>query len=223
MESKDLSRWVRKLTLRGSGGCAFGNLYAELCWYYDVPTWQIWPSLVSSNWLMNLQVGCLDVIGTGDYMYTIRPPTAHHELAIITWSQVTQSPEWMERPENSSKGQSDVCPLRTQLHNSKVKSWKLKFQSLLSVKSIWCDFLTLSSSSKICHVVCDVKVIREVFWFFLCIILPYSMCPCVSYTSWLCLTRIHTNKHWQNIASRKHRQTSKYWQICGDTLRESTN
>ena len=47
--------------------------------------------------------------------------------------------------------------------------------------------------------------------------------PCVHVfliKSWLCLTRIH-KKNWQKIAARKHRQTSKYWQIWGGGIKEN--
>lgn len=195
-----------------------------ILWCSPRVSWHIWVSSVSSNWLMNLQVGCLGVVGTGDYVHytTTNWP---HTMSLPS----SHEAKWHSHP-SGWKGQKTL-PRANQMSapcgpNSKVKSWKLTFQSLLSVKSIWCDFLTLSSS-KICNVVCDVKVFVKVLFFFNFSFASYSHTPCVHvfliYTSWLCLARIHTNKHWQKIAARKHRPTSKYWQIWGVTLGESTN
>ena len=150
-------------------------------------------------------------------MYTIRPPTAHHELAIITWSQVTQSREWMERPENSSKGQSDVCPLRTQLQG---QSWKLKFQSLLSVKSILgaISWRFLRQRYAMWYVMSKYSWRFWFLWFFLCIMHPYSMCPCVSYKI-LAVPDTHTQKKLTENSCKKASANIQILANMGGVLR----
>lgn len=175
-------------------------------------SWHIW---VSSTWLINLQVGFLDVIGTGDYVHyttTNRTP----ELAIITWSQVTQSHEWMERPENSSKGQSNVC-LLTQLEGQKLKP-KISIIAFCQIQVRFSDSFFFKDMPCIAmwYVMSKYSWRFWFLWFFLCIMHP--RCMCLLYI--LAVPDTHTHK--QTLTEHSFKKASANIQILaniGDYIR----